>query len=431
MATPTASAEQKWRRRALAVAARVNAGWWLAAFLPVALALSFSLSVLILIARTQQVDVTTYAPWLAVVVALGALYAWYRTRKLFFRRTDALVRLDAENGLNNRLTCAADGVGSWPEYDARVDAKIRWRWTALLTPLGVAMACLFAAAFVPIGRPVVEATLIQEPSSWTRVEEWVDTLREEEVAADESLKQIEEQLAALRRQPQNEWYQHNSIEAGDHLREQTEQSIRDLDRDLAMAAAAMAQAAQAMESGIPLDAETMNALQQAWNQSLKGLKSEPLSLNPEMLKALQKMDLSKLKQLSKEELKDIQDKLAQCKMCSGKCLGQEGQAALLAMGMQPGKGGISRGPGTAPLTLSDTETGAETKTLEGVSNTDLRQAAFGDVIGEQVIEHDLDKTQNSVNAGGGLSVEGGAGETVWRNETNPDEQAVLQKYFHE
>lgn len=427
---PTPDAAHAWRRKARRTACRVNFGWWLHALLPIALGLSLVAAVALLIARANRVDLVLIGPWLAAAAVCACVAAAWRARRRFYRVADALVRIEAENRMHNRLTAAAEGVGAWPPFDPRAGDRLTWRWRALLVPLAVSALCLAGAWWTPIGREAeASAVAVQPPSSWTQIEDWVNTLREDQAVREESLRQIEDQLAALRQRPPSEWYQHNSLEAGDHLKDQVQVALEQLDRDLAIASAIASRLSLSVESGQGLDPATLQQFQKKWGEAMKGLEGNILALDPSLLSSLKNMDLTKLKNLSVQELKDIQDKLSKCGQCAGQCLGKDGAAALAA-GLEPGAGGIGRGPGRAPLTLSDQETKARLKNLDGVSNTDLRQAAIGDVLAEQQIEHNPDRAETA-SAGGALAGAGGAGEAVWRVETTPDEQAVLQRYFRE
>jgi hypothetical protein len=456
MTNPGQSAQdsaRRWRAMARRAAWHVNIGWWLHYLLVPAMGLAVLFAALILIARIQGWPV---APWIAaaaLAALLAAAAAWLLARRKFFALDDGLVRLDAHARLHNRLSCAAQGVGDWPAFRADADDGLGWRWRRIVPPLAAALLCLAAAPLVPVRKAATGSGDIQEPSAWSQVEEWVTTLEQEKAAEPEDLKDIREQLEALRRQPRESWYSHSSLEAGDQLRDQAQQAIQELDRSATMAASTLAQAlrAQADAATSPdgasptaaadpsLDRGTMAALQQQWSNALAGLNASGLKPDPALMKALQGIDPSKLKSIDASKLKEIQAKLGQCKgacaACSGKagdkfCLGGTNAAlAALASGNIPGAGGIDRGRGDAPLTFHENEAQAGSTKFEGVSSSDLSGAMPGSVISIQDGRHEVDPNAWHGPEAGGAAAAGGAGEAAWRGDVMPEEQAAVQRFF--
>lgn len=98
-------------------------------------------------------------------------------------------------------------------------------------------------------------------------------------------------------------------------------------------------------------------------------------------------------------------------------------------GTKPGKGGITRGPGTAPITLSDDETQLGTRKLEGVTNDDLSNAFPGDVIDIGESEHEIDETIRGPKSAGAVESTGAGGDAIWKESLLPDEKKVLREYF--
>jgi hypothetical protein len=98
-------------------------------------------------------------------------------------------------------------------------------------------------------------------------------------------------------------------------------------------------------------------------------------------------------------------------------------------GDDPGNGGITRGPGTAPLTLSDEENRFDTNKNEAISNADLSRAQLGSTLGLQDGKHEVDKTSAAPVAAGTVGNAGQGGAQVWRESLTPDEKAVLKRVF--
>lgn len=461
---------RRWLARARNVAWHVNAGWWLHFLLVPALVISGVFSALILIARAQAWPARPFAYAAAATLVFAALVVFFLARRRFFRPDDALVRIESHARLNNRLSCANAGVGAWPAFDGNAGAGLRWKFRRILMPLAASVVCLVGSALVPVPRANEGPSAdMQEPTSWSQVDQWMDTLKQEEIVQPQDLDQLKEQLEALRRQPKEQWYGHSSLEAGDQLRDQTQKGIQELDRNLALADSVLSQlmkaaAESAMDGmgaddandgktgqngkeagtkkGEDLDKVAKEALSKEWQKALAGLKSGSLKLDPKTLSELSKIDPSKLKLIDPKQLKECKGRIGKgtnvCAMCMGKG-DKDPKFAMLVNAMtagdgacnNPGEGGISRGRGDAPLTFKKDETTAQLDGQEGVSNPNLENATIGDTIAVKDTSHDVDRTAFKGPQAGGTAQAGGAGEAVWKTEVLPEEQAVLERYFRE
>lgn len=106
-----------------------------------------------------------------------------------------------------------------------------------------------------------------------------------------------------------------------------------------------------------------------------------------------------------------------------------GQGTASRPGEGPGRGGVSRGPGTAPITLADEASDLGTVKLEAVSNQDLSRALPADVVGISEGEHELDQSGTGPRTAGDIGSAGRGGETVWRDTLAPEEKAILKQFF--
>jgi hypothetical protein len=416
-----------WLRQAQITAWRHNAACWLDGFLPLAIGASVIFAGALLLLR-QNGNASRDA-WLifggALLLAGGVAFA--RKRQEFFSRRDGLVRLDVTLGLHNRLTSAFAGIGEYPA-PRPVQDGLRWRWQRIVAPLAVCALSIAAAAFVPLAAQAERAAVIEQPVAWTQVESWIEQLEQSETIEPQSLQELREKLEDLRAQERERWYSHNSLEASESLRQQTEQSLQAMSRDLSAAAAALAALEQLQEQAPGPASEQM---QEALKKALRGLELGSLSLDKELLAQLQDLDLSKLKQLTPEQAAALQRRLKEgakaCKACLKPGAGDKEADALLLAAAQ---GGISRGPGTVPLTASDTPTELHTEKTEAVENDDLSRALPGDVLGLGQGQHEIDRAGFAgPTAAGGIRSSGEGGEAVWRNDVTPRERQILERFF--
>jgi len=421
-----------WHGCARRAARRFNFGWWLQMFRPWLVGTGVAAAIAVLALRSAQAPVLGAGILAGLAALAGAIYAWARARRHFLSEAEALVRLDGDLQLKNLLTSAEEGVGGWPR--AREDARLalEWRWTQLLWPPAALVALVLAALAVPLPESSqARQAATAEPPAWKAVQEKLDALKRNEVVQEPAVQEFQKSLDALRRQSPDQWFRHESLEAGDHLQTQMDQSLADLAKNLetaqsALEAARQAEPGQLQTLGQPLDAALQAALQ--------NLEAGKLPLDAQTLGQLKNLDVSKARQLSEAEWKKLSERL---KACAGTCSSGykdgkgDGEALLAALGSQPGAGGVDRGPGAAPLTMKDQETQLGTTKTEEVKNGDLSRATIGDTMGLSSGRHKVDESQwKGSQAGGGMAAAGSGGDAVWGQAATPAEQEALRQFFH-
>lgn len=437
----TLSAE--WRRLARRVIWKSRLGWWMDASAPLLglAAVSGFTAILWMRSEGHLIDLPkTSLCALAGIVLVMAL-GWWRARSRFPSETEALVRLESRLGLHNALSAAAAGIRPWPALPNAATDGWTWRWAQVLAPFGLSLACLAAAVWIPMESEASQVLTIIQPQTWEQMDDWLDTLEEEEVLDPESQEDQREKLAELRNQPKDQWFSHESLNAGDTLKEQLARDLGDLGRNLQRAEMGL-NALQNYDD--QLSAQAKERIIKEFDEAVAGLETAALKLDPDLLKKLGQIDPKNLKSLSDADMQKLREALKNkgeaCKECQGGAgfLGDgEGEDDELAEAFKkwcegqcekPGKGGISRGPGTAPLTLAETEDDFGTNQLEGVSNTDFSRAQIGDTLELRNGEHETDKSRTDSTAGD-VSALGDGGAQVWKETLTPEEKAVLKRVF--
>ena len=305
------TSEQYWRGKAKRLANQVNCGWFIQRWVTIAVP-SFTLGAAgILLARYQG-----WEPSHTVLLSAGGgallatlLGAWWWARKHFLQAADAMVRLEAKLGLNSTLSAAAEGICGWPDPDPAPSPELadyQWRWARVLLPGALAAACLAAALLVPIGSSNALATTTQEPAAWGQMEDWLETLEEEEIVEPDSAEEIREQIDSLRDRPEGEWFSHHSLEAGDSLQEALQNSIQQLAQGLSMAEQALG---QLPSPGAAASEGMREKLAEQYAEAMEQLASNPLALNSKLMEQLSQLDPSQLKPLSKEQMDELRERL--------------------------------------------------------------------------------------------------------------------------
>lgn len=244
---------------------------------------------------------------------------------------------------------------------------------------------------------------------------------------------VREKIEQLREQPKDEWFSHSSMEASDSLRDALSKQIEQLGANLANSERDL-NAFQNFSSQMT-DA-TKDQLLKEYNEAMKNLGLGQLPLDSKMLEALRGLDLSQLKglsQLSKEQMDQLRRQLKKgalaCKNAGfGKLPALANEDMIIYLMQQNGRGGITRGPDEAPITLGHPND-LRTNNLEAVINTDLSRAAPGDVIGIGQAEHEIDKNKRGPQQAGAVKSTGQGGDTIWKESLLPAEKELLKRYF--
>ncbi len=427
-----------WRTRR-----KVNAGWWLEQAMPLLVIAGLAGFAVIFVLRSRGMELAWQKvwPWTLGGCALLLLAGWLMARRRFISTAQALVRLESELRLHNALTVAAVGRGEWPALIEKADDGWRWRWQNVGGPFAAYAGSLALALWLPVSQEAEAKAPSVEPQAWGQMESWMEKLQEEQIVTEEEKEEQMAKISELREQPPEKWFSHESLNAGDTLKEQLQRDIQKLAQDLSTAERSLNALQNYAEQ---LSVAAKEQLLKDFDQALADMKANALELDPKLMKALAGIDPKDLKGLSKEQMDQLRESMkSKAGECQGMCensgfLGDgKGEDDALAelygmlkeQGEGPGNGGVTRGPGTAPLTLSKEENDFGTNKAEAVSNTDLSRARIGDMMALQNGKHEVDDTSTGPQAAGAVQNAGEGGQQVWRESLTPEEKAVLKRVF--
>ncbi len=440
------SARHSWTRHTRRIARKVNLGWWLETLSTPLVIAGLAGACALLLLRRQMPEATplTLGAATAGAVLLIAVVAWLIARRRFETPEQSMVRIEASMKLRNGLSAARAGVAPWPEAPAKVDAGIDWRWQRVLVPPLAALGFLGAGLFLPVSTGAAAQTGRDEPLSWQKIEADLERLAQEDVIDETYIEETRKRLEELRKQEEEEWFSHSSLEATDSLKKQHASEIQRLERELGRADQALGQL-QKNAGGMP-QAEKERLLNQ-FDQALQGLQNGALKPNPQLLEQLKQLDPNNLGQLNPEQLQQLRENLQKggkaCKDCQGGGDGDDwldelldgngqdgnGQDGNDREGEGPGKGDANRGPGHSPGVLGKEGPKVDTGDLTGLEAKDLSRALPGDLLQLQDGEHEVDRTATGPQAGGGVDATGAGGDRVWRDSLDPSEQKALKRFF--
>jgi hypothetical protein len=420
-----------WLRFARRLRRRLNFGTWAASVVPAWTAASLAYAAALLFDRGRG---GSAEPWLAlfftVLLLATGLFSFVRMRRERFRDRDALVIVEDKLGLKNRLSAAAVGVGAWPTVPESPPALVRFRPSRTLVPCSFAIALVALAAWIPVAREDgTRSASISEPLAWKEMERALDVLREEAVVGEDAIEGFEERLEALRQKPREEWFRHGSLEASDSLREELRAEMRRLVKGLDELTGSLDEMA-ALGENAPAEARRLR--EKKLDAAIDDLELLTLPLSRSTARELHVLARERnVRKMAKEEIekwREIRERLYHGLPGGGDTVvaGIPGSASGSS---QPGRGGVSRGPATAPINLSDERTELGTTRIESVRGEDVSRGLFGDTVGISLGEHEVDTGGFRVSEAGEVASTGKGGDVVWVQSLTPRERRVLQKYF--
>jgi len=427
--------ERVWRRAASRLRLRLNLGLWLENTLPLWTAASLLFSILAVWERERGGErLEVLAVGFAFVLVLSGLFALSRLRLWPFALEDALDLLDARLGLHNRLRSAHAGAGDWPEPPAVLPKAVRLRSDRAFAPLAFSVAVVALSVLVPVRVEESPATLpVAGPSSWQEIERALDALREESVVKEPAIDEMEERLHELRAKPREEWFAHGTLEASDSLKEELASGMRELTRALGDVATSLEELKD-MDAGAPAEARRLR--ERRLESAVDALDLSGLPFEREATRELQTLARnSKARRATKEEIEkwqQMRERLYHVLPGGGEevVVGLRSRRGDEDRNGMPGRGGVDRGPGAAPLDLSAEPLESFSDRIEALQGDEAGGGLFGETVGFSIGEHELPPGGFRLGEEGGAVVSTGeGGDRVWTQTLLPSERRVLQRYF--
>lgn len=413
--------EAFWKGRARRFRCAVNAAWWLEAFAPRWTILTLGGAVLLLALRSAGWTVPV-AGFLAVTMLFSAVWALFVSRKCFLGHEAALARLDWELGLYNQLTTAHAGLAPWPAHTVW---RPTWRWdpTKLLPHL-LSLVLLMAAAWVPVPeQKSARSVPFNPPAAWAQAGQMLEILHNSSVPDLQTVEELVRRLEDLRAQNPADWYRHSSLEAGEHLRESVRDGARALAETIARAAA-IADAAR--EEGKGMTESSRARLEQSFEKMRQDMMAASIPPSAEWKDLLEGMSPDAVQGMSKGQWQELRKKMEEGLLTCAECLGQSGEE-LLTMNQRVEIGGVSRGPGEAPMLLKENETQNVKARPE---NLPFHEGSMlpGDVVKVTAGEHDVDRNWQGTVTAESAPIQAG-GDAVWSQNVTLEETETIRRYF--
>jgi len=431
--------EDRWRQIAKQTSRKINCGWWLQTLATPLLIISLLIACTILIMRREldSLPVMPLALGSMITLAITGIACWLAARRLFESNRQSLVRIESTMRLRNALTAADQGITQWPQVPTIVSDGVQWQWHRLLLPVIISAIIINCGLMIPI-QAKSEISPPQQPIAWNELNTSLDQLDQQEIVQEEYLDAMRKKLEKLREQSPDDWFSHSSLEATDHLQQNHQTEQENLKNNLHRAERALNTLQNKQGNLTPGQKQR---LLNEYDQALQKMQQGGMQPNQQLLQQLQNLDPQQLNNLTPEQIDQIRENMrrhAQGLDPNGhrKQPGEnnddwmdEGEGEDGEDGEGPGRGGISRGPGTAPRVLGESHEDTGTGKHQGLQSDDIRNALPGDLLQTSDAQHDVDQTPRAASAGGISGGKGHGGDRVWKNSLMPNEKKALQRFF--
>ena len=334
--------------------------------------------------------------------------------------------------------------------------------------MAIAGVVLNVAAWLPLQTPRPPLpTPRQPPLAWERLATALDTLEQSEFLQDKAVETFRDLLTKLQQQPSEQWYTHHTLEASDMLVTQLEHTLEGLEHHLQQMTSTLDTLAQSSET----NPETQAPLRDSFNQTHDQLALGRMPLNERALDTLNRIDRDSLQGLSPNELSTLKEQLRQGTatirdarrhsrhgrqlplakheggLAPETCtfdeheredcvlLRQRGENSPLGVqgmpgGGEAGQGGLTRGPGSAPLALDPHTKRHRAGRIEVIQGSDMADENddYTHKLSRSAPKIDRSQTHN-LSPGGAAREAGDRDTTVWKHHFTPEERDVLEHFF--
>lgn len=438
----------------------------------------FAFGGIVLIVKLALPEYWPHALWAGVGVLPATVFGWWLATRQRFTPQEALAVLDSRlqaGGLLLALNEAPDD--EWqrrlPQLEELWKRSLpRVRPISFARRLTLPVVFALAAGLIPAREVVAESqsfsTAGQQAAS--ELQELVAELDEAKLLDEEDEQQLNEEIEKLVEETQTTPLTHEKWETVDALRERLKLRVDSAGVSVDAARSAINQLAEAADADLlDLDPDQFEELRKQAQETMEKLAdSGAFDRMPQELKEqLQRLMkdgkfempsdpgerselLSELNEFLEQESNRLSELRSKCEgqgqcqncqkcvdgcVCSGPedvaCLCpncQNGQCSPSSGNGRPGRGGISRGRGDAPLTWGDESTRENTRFKETILPPGSEDLPQDQVIGLTVAVPD-DEAASSAPRSAARGASAATGDETWRRKIRPRHRAIVRGYF--
>jgi len=410
----------------------------------------------ILVVKLARPDWWPHILWVVCGALPIAFWAWRRSVRNAFSRSEAVALLDSRLGAGGLLmTVSETHDGQWVERLSSLEKD--WRSSLpRLRPVRTArrlwLPIIFAAGccFVPLREARTETVRVNVVGTQVAdsLTETLKVLKENEVLERKEAEELKDAIQKLADETKDAPLTHESWEVVDALRDKMR--VRTEDSLMSVSKAHDALESLSADASKPDGAMTAERREQLENEVQETLRKISKSgkfgtASPELQKKLQqlmkdgKLGIPKDAAAREKMLSDLKQYLdAEAKKlgkCRGKCKGEnEGEGEDYnnddseSKDGKPGRGGANRGRGDAKLTWGDESEENGTKFKEVVLPPGTPDRPNKEVISQSASTPEV-KPATSASRGALRAAGPETGRETWNRTLRPRHRAVVRNYF--
>ncbi|MBF0196482.1 MAG: hypothetical protein HQL32_02175 [Planctomycetes bacterium] len=384
------------------------------------------------------------------------IYLVFTALRSRFKSDDILRDLDESLHLHHALHCAEKGLVPWPGKEYYLKAKSLYRIDFAKLFNKPILGCLFLllAYCLPLPEKQIAESVTANPWAMEEIETWLEDLSQDPSLEQEQLEEWAKELNELANTEDisSELGASALHEATDRLKEELESSLSETQMTLQDIQNELNALLSSASGDNTQSSELLKNLSSSGNESLaEGAQSLQISSKrlQELLEKAKELQLSwkpmaKPGNCSSCNSLSSSNTLTPRKMCkSGSCSSlpsiQESLKISLAncssclgikpgncSGSKPGKGGVSRGRGDAPLQFGNSAEALSLANLENLpQNT---QMELGEKLKTSLVEPEKTKDSWENGRGGGVVKKPlPSSGVVWKQRLRPEEKKVLYR----
>ncbi len=367
----------------------------------------------------------------ASVVGLLTVFVGARIRRAAIAEGGLFPRMDEFLKFHSRLSAASEGVGAWPQPQARVEEIWKWDHVRWMTGPAILLGLMTCLLWIPAGGLATRFVPSYRPALVGETEDMLAGMESNEGISEESVKELREELERLKAKDARDWYSHAGLEAASQLRSEIERGGQGLAEQVERMRDALADMVTAADGAAAGDAAA-----ERLGDALRAAAGSRPALESGLAEALKRVATGGIRSMTAESFREMQEKLKKAHERLGECGFCKRSGSMAAEGSArdgSGSGPSADAPSDTPLTFTKEQTRLDAAILEALPPASPEAGTLmpGDVVREM---RSAPETQRGgdVGASGGALREAGAGSAgvAWRTKpVPPGEMQRLRRFF--
>lgn len=367
----------------------------------------------------------------ASAVGLLTVFVGVRIRRAAITEGGLFPRIDEFLKFHSRLSAASEGVGTWPQPQARVEEIWKWNHVRWMTGPAVLLGLMTCLLWVPAGMRATRFVPSYRPALVGETEDILAGIESNEGISEESVKELREELERLKAKDARDWYSQAGLAAASQLRLEIERGGQGLAEQVERMRNAIADMIAVADG-----AATGDAAAERLGDALRAAAGLRPALESGLAEALKQVAAGGIRSMTAESFREMQERLKRAHERLGECGFCKRSVSMAGEGSArdgSGSGPSADAPSDTPLTFTKEQTRLDAAIPEALPPASPEGGALmpGDVVRE-MRRAPATQSGGSVGASSGALREAGAGSVgvAWRTKpVPPEEMQRLRRFF--